>query len=79
MGRVAYGWFYPYAALHDIFFTKLKFRRLKWSNKLKVVRFLLLFTLLGVVATIEIFWEWGFPYMVLQDILHFSDCLGIYL
>jgi len=60
MGRVACGWFCPYAALHDIFFTKLKYRRLKWSNKLKVVRFPLLFTLLGVVATIEIFWEWDF-------------------
>ena len=60
MGRVACGWFCPYAALHDIFFTKLKHPRLQWPSKLRNIRFPLLFALLGVIATVEIFWEWDF-------------------
>lgn len=60
MGRVACGWFCPYAALHDIFFTKLKYPRLRWPQKLKEVRFPLLFGLLAAIATVEIFWEWDF-------------------
>lgn len=60
MGRVACGWFCPYAALHDIFFTKLKHKRLSWPESFKPLRFLVLFALLGIVATVEIFWEWDF-------------------
>ena len=60
MGRVACGWFCPYAAIHDIFFTKLKYKRAKWPSNLRNLRFFVLFGLLGVLATVEIFWEWDF-------------------
>ena len=60
MGRAACGWFCPYAALHDIFFTKLRHKRVRWPDRLRNIRFLMLFTLLGIIATVEIFWEWDF-------------------
>ncbi len=60
MGRVACGWFCPYAALHDIFFTKLRYKRIKWPEKLANNRFLVIFAILCVLATVEIFWEWDF-------------------
>jgi len=60
MGRVACGWFCPYAAIHDIFLGKLRYRRLNWPKELAANRFLILFLVLGVLATLEIFWEWDF-------------------
>ncbi len=59
-GRVACGWFCPYAALHDLVFANLKYRRLKWPKKLAEHRFLVMFAILAVLGTIEIFWEWDF-------------------
>ncbi len=60
MGRVTCGWFCPYAALHDIFFSKLRYRRARWPTKLRNLRFALLFGLLAVLGTVEIFWDWDF-------------------
>jgi len=60
MGRIACGWFCPYAALHDIIFTKLGYPRVKWPSKLANYRFPIIFGILVLIATIEIFWEWDF-------------------
>jgi len=60
MGRVACGWFCPYAAIHDIIFTKLRYKRLKWPDSLKNRRFSIFFGILSITATLEIFWEWDF-------------------
>jgi len=77
MGRVACGWFCPYAALHDIFFTKLKYRRLDWPERLKHVRWLILFSILIVVATVEIFWEWDFFIWYCRIYLLFAIIFGL--
>lgn len=75
MGKIGCGWLCMYGAIHDLILERLKYPRLKLPKK--VESFWVLYAILGILATVEIFYDWDFYYWYVLFFLIFPVLFGL--